>query len=220
MFAADCFELGLLIRPHGVRGQVVAEFDADDPRAYQKLKRVFVQRPDAPDSAPLTEFKVLKTQFTGSEADGTRALLTLEGVSTMDDADALRGATLLLPLTELPPLTGAGQFYYHEVVGFTAIDAAAGELGPVLTFYELPQHDVLAVQHGKFEVLVPVNDEVIRTVDRAQRQLNIMLPDGLLALYTEEPKEREPRTRKARKGKKASNPAPETSALAKTDPAA
>ncbi len=186
----DFFELGTVIRPHGVRGQVVVELDTDQPAAYKKLKAVHLQRPGA--AAPDAKASAVeKVQLTGS--DGLRALFTLTGIDSMEAAETLRGATLWLPLAELPPLTGAGQFYYHEVVGFTVIDAAAGELGPVITFYELPQHDVLAVEHGKFEVLVPVNDEVIKSVDRVARTLHVELPDGLLDIYTEEVKVKEPR---------------------------
>lgn len=183
----DFFELGTVVRPHGVRGQVVAVLDTDNPRDYATLKRVFVQLAPVAGAkpTPMREVKVSKVQFT---SDPKRVLLTLAGVESMDAADTLRDALLLLPLVELPPLTGAGQFYYHEVTGFTVVDAVAGPLGPVETFYELPQHDVLAVRHGTHEVLIPVNDAIIKRVDREARELHVTLPEGLLAIYTEEVK--------------------------------
>ena len=198
MVKDNFFELGTIIRPHGVRGQVVVELDTDQPDAYKKLKAVHLHRPGGP--APVV-VKVEKVQLTAG-AGAPRALFTLTDISTVEAAEALRGATLWLPLTELPPLTGAGQFYYHEVVGFTVIDATAGELGPVTTFYELPQQDVLAVDHRGFEVLVPVNDAMIQSVDRAARTLYVTLPDGLLDIYTEEVKPKEPRFKGNPKGRK------------------
>ncbi len=188
----DFFELGTVIRPHGVRGQVVVELDTDQPDAYKKLKQVLVRRVGATKHEPMA---VEKVQLTGS-GDDNRALFTLTGSTTMEAAEALRGATLLLPLADLPPLTGAGQFYYHEVVGFTVIDATAGELGPVITVYELPQQDVLAVDHRGFEVLVPINDTMITAIDRAARTLRVALPEGLIDLYTEEVKPKAPRFKK------------------------
>ncbi len=203
MSTDNFFELGTIIRPHGIRGQVVVELDTDQPAAYKKLQRVHLQRPNAPALTPVVVEKVQLTAGAGTP----RALFTLAGITTVEDAEALRATTLWLPLTDLPPLTGAGQFYYHEVVGFTVIDAVAGELGPVTTFYELPQHDVLAVEHRGFEVLVPVNDTVIKAVDRTARTLSVELPDGLLALYTEEVKPKEPRLKG--KGGKGKQPASE-----------
>ena len=192
MVKDDFFELGTIIRPHGVRGQVVVELDTDQPATYTKLKKVQLLRPN---SAKPEEVVVEKVQLTTGDK-GTRALFTLQGTTTMEAAEALRGATLWLPLVELPPLTGTGQFYYHEVIGFTVIDAVAGALGPVVTFYELPQQDVLAVDHRGFEVLVPVTDSMIQTVDRTARTLYVTLPEGLLDLYTEEVKPKEPRFKK------------------------
>ena len=174
---------------------MVVELDTDQPAAYKKLKSVHLQRPG---TTALAVMAVTQVQLTAG-AGAPRALFTLTDVTTVEAAEALRGATLWLPLAELPPLTGAGQFYYHEVVGFTVIDAVAGELGPVVTFYELPQQDVLAVEHRGFEVLVPVNDAMIQTVDRAARTLHVTLPDGLLAIYTEEVKVKEPRQKKGGK---------------------
>jgi 16S rRNA processing protein RimM len=195
----EFFELGTIIRPHGVKGQVVVEFDTDQPAAYKKLKAVYLQRKSVVEVKPVG---VEKVQITGSEG-GTRALFTLTGVATMEAAEELRGVTLVLPLRELPPMTGKNQFYYHEIVGFTVIDAVAGELGPAITVYELPQQDVLAVEHRGFEVLIPVNDAMIQAVDRTARTLHVTLPDGLLDIYTEEVKPKTPRFKR----KKTTTPA-------------
>lgn len=188
-FPDDYFTLGTIIRPHGVRGQVVVELETDQPAAYKKLKRVYVQRPGVSTAEPVAIGAVQLTTSGGAP----RALLTLAGIDSMDAAETLREAVLWLPLAELPPLTGAGQFYYHEVIGFTVIDAVAGPLGPVVTFYELPQQDVLAMEHRGFEVLVPVTNTIVTAVDRAARTLHVALPDGLLDIYTEEVKPKEPR---------------------------
>jgi 16S rRNA processing protein RimM len=209
----DFFELGTVIRPHGVRGQIVVELDTDQPEAYKKLKQVLIRRPA---STKHEAVAVEKVQLTGS-ADDNRALFTLAGFTTMEAAEALRGATLLLPLVDLPPLTGKGQFYYHEVVGFTVIDEVAGELGPVLTVYELPQQDVLAVDHRGFEVLVPINDAMIKAIDRSARTLHVTLPEGLLDIYTEEVKPKAPRFKKRGPAKPAANQPPATEGTDKAE---
>ena len=48
-------------------------------------------------------------------------------------------------------------------------------------------------------MLVPVNDEMVKTVDRAARTLHVALPDGLLDIYTQEVKVKEPRVKKRKK---------------------
>ncbi|MFC7667815.1 hypothetical protein ACFQT0_10765 [Hymenobacter humi] len=42
--------LGYIIKTHGLRGHVVAHFDVDDAKAYQKLKTVYLALAGAPPS--------------------------------------------------------------------------------------------------------------------------------------------------------------------------
>ena len=172
----DCYELGSIVKPHGLKGFVVAALDVDDLEAYRKLKTVLLEMPTAP--GKLIEYAVEKLQPQGNE----RALLKLKGIERIEEAEPLRNAKLWRPLTELPALK-EDQFYFHDVVGFTVMDEQLGELGTVETFYELPQQDVLSMRYQGQEVLIPVADELILHADQQARKLYVKLPEGLLEVY-------------------------------------
>jgi len=176
MLLDETFQLGYIIKTHGLRGHVTAHFDVDDPAAYQKLKAVHLTLAGAP--TKLVEYKVEKVQ----PQAGARVLLKLHGIDRIEDAEPLRGAQLHLPLTQLPDLAD-DQFYFHDVIGFTVVDSVLGELGTVENFYELPQQDMLAMRYQGQEVLIPVVDELISHADMAQKQVYVNLPDGLLDIY-------------------------------------
>lgn len=172
----ESYELGYVIKPHGLKGFVVAEFDVDEPAAYTKLKTVYLALAGAP--TRLQAYGVEKVQ----PQAGGRVLLKLREVPRIEEAEPLRGAKLYLPLTELPALD-EDQFYFHEVIGFTVVDEALGTLGTVENFYELPQQDVLAMRYQGQEVLIPVVDELVSHADMASRELFVTLPEGLLDIY-------------------------------------
>lgn len=172
----ECFELGYLMKPHGLRGAIVANFDVDDPAAYQKLKTVYLALASAP--TKLVAYEIDKVQ----PQAGKRALLKLRGYDRIEDAEPLRGSKMYLPLTELPELED-DQFYFHDVIGFTVMDETLGQLGTVENFYELPQQDVLAMRYQGQEVLIPVVDELVSHADMEARQLFVNLPEGLLDIY-------------------------------------
>jgi 16S rRNA processing protein RimM len=172
----ETYQLGYIVKTHGLRGHVAAEFDVDDPTAYKKLKTLYLSFPAAP--AKLQAHAVEKIQF----QHGTRVLLKLKGIDRIEEAEPLRGAQLYLPLTELPELDD-DQFYYHDVLGFTVVDENLGELGVVENFYELPQQDVLAMRYQGQEVLIPVVDELISHADTDERKVFVNLPEGLLDVY-------------------------------------
>jgi 16S rRNA processing protein RimM len=176
MLLDETYQLGYIIKTHGLRGHVAAQFDVDDAAAYTKLKTVYLAFAAAP--TKLVEHAVEKVQAQANN----RVLLKLRGIDRIEDAEPLRGAQLYLPLSALPKLE-EDQFYFHDVIGFTVVDTELGELGTVENFYELPQQDVLSMRYQGQEVLIPVADELIGRADPEQKKLYVTLPDGLLDVY-------------------------------------
>ncbi|KAA9338364.1 16S rRNA processing protein RimM [Hymenobacter busanensis] len=176
----ESYELGYVVKTHGLKGQVVAEFDVDDVEEYLDVEEVFVERPVG--SGKLYRFAVERL----SQQAGTRVLLKLKGVDRIEDAELLRGLKLFRPLDELPELED-DQFYFHDVVGFTVVDANLGKLGTVEAFYELPEQDLLAMRYQGQEVLIPVVDELVQHADEDSKELYVTLPEGLLEVYLSPP---------------------------------
>ncbi|MFD2786584.1 ribosome maturation factor RimM [Hymenobacter rubripertinctus] len=172
----DCYQLGSLGKPHGLKGFVVAFFDVDNLADYRQLKTVLLEMPTAP--GKLVPYGVEKFQ----PQTGNKVLLKLQGIDRIEEAEPLRNAKLWRPLAELPALAD-DQFYFHDVVGYTVVDEVLGQLGVVETFYELPKQDVLGMRYQGQEVLIPVVDELVRRADQTTRQLFVKLPEGLLDVY-------------------------------------
>ena len=172
----ETFQLGYILKTHGLRGHVAAHFDVDDAMAYAKLKSVYLALSSAP--TKLVEHAIEKVQ----PQSGNRVLLKLRGIERIEEAELLRGAQLYLPLAQLPELED-DQFYFHDVIGFTVVDSALGELGTVENFYELPQQDMLAMRYQGQEILIPVVDEIVSHANHAAKQVHVHLPEGLLDVY-------------------------------------
>jgi len=172
----ECFELGFIVKPHGLKGQVVTQLDVDDAATYDRLKTVYLALATAP--TKLTAYKVERL----NPQVGQRVLLKLRGIERIEEAEPLRGAKLWLPLSELPAL-GEAQFYFHDVIGFQVVDEVEGPLGVVENFYEFPQQDVLAMRYQGQEVLLPVVDELVSHADMEKKQLFVRMPEGLLDIY-------------------------------------
>ena len=172
----ETYQLGYIIKTHGLRGYVVAHFDVDDTKAYSKLKTVYLTLAGAP--AKLVEHHVEKVQ----PQAGSKVLLKLRGIERIEEAEPLRGSQLHLPLTQLPELED-DQFYFHDVIGFTVVDENLGVLGTVENFYELPQQDMLAMRYQGQEVLIPVVDELVSHANQEKKEVYVNLPDGLLDVY-------------------------------------
>lgn len=170
-----CFELGYVEKTHGLKGEVVIVLDVDYPEDYEDMESVFLEI-----KGKLIPFFVEELQLRGS-----KAIVKFEDIDTLPKAQALKGMLLYLPLTELDELE-EDEFYFHEVKGFTIEDDKLGTLGIVLDIYELPMHEVVAMNYKGKEVLFPLNDQIVYKVDRENQTLYTQLPDGLLEVYLDD----------------------------------
>lgn len=168
----DCFELGHLSRLHGLQGELVAFIDSDQPEQYKTMESVFVDR-----RGELVPF------FIDHIAQNSKGhfIIQFEDVDRTE-AEKMVGATLFLPLDLLPPLKG-NRFYFHEVIGFTALNQSE-EIGEIKQVLDRAAQALLQIEgpHGE-EILVPLVDDFIEKVDRTENKFHLNLPDGLLDLY-------------------------------------
>lgn len=170
----DCYQLGYITKPHGLKGEVIAFLDVDFPEEYENLESVLLLRQNE-----LVPFFVLSCAF----QTGQRARLTLEDVQSREEAESIVGSPVYLPLSTLPDLSG-DQFYYHDVVGFKLLDGNI-EIGIIDSVVSTGRQDLFSVKSLKDEeILIPITDEVIKELDREGKRVVTTLPDGLVDVFT------------------------------------
>jgi len=89
---------------------------------------------------------------------------------------------LYLPLKFLPKLSG-NKFYYHEIIGFTVMDKQHGNIGVITGVNDSVSQVLFEVKKDDKELLIPVADNIIDKVDRANKILYVTTPEGLVDLY-------------------------------------
>ena len=99
-----------------------------------------------------------------------------------DEAPKLIGHELYLPEEELPPLTGKS-FYFHEVIGFTVVDSALGEIGTVVDIIDQTAQPVFIIDQNDHQILIPAVDTFIDEIDRTNSIIKVTTPEGLIDLY-------------------------------------
>lgn len=173
MTKEECYRLGNITKPFGIKGQMVFYLDVDSPDDYADLDSAFVEVKGA----------LVPYFFKVDNINVNKAVVTFEDL-TPQEAQALAGHDLYLPLDLLPELTG-NQFYFHEVTGFKVIDVEKGEIGIIQSIIEYPAQPLFSIMNGDKEILIPVIDPIIKKVDREQRTITIEAPNGLIDLYLE-----------------------------------
>jgi len=172
----DCYQLGTIIRKHGLNGELLVNFDVDQPEVYGELEAIFIKEGES----------ILPYFVEHIAISQNRIILKFEGVDTPEQADEFRAMEMYLPLEVLPEL-GEGKYYYHELVGMKVIDKEAGELGDVNNVLDLTNQMLLEVINKENkEVLIPLNDHIVTSVNKENQVVTVDLPDGLLDIYLED----------------------------------
>jgi len=107
-----------------------------------------------------------------------------EDITTEDDADALLKSEVYLPLELLPKLEGT-KFYFHEVIGFAVTDANFGDVGIITGINDSTAQALFEIDRDGTEILIPMNDEFIKDLDRDKKVIHLETPEGLIQLYIE-----------------------------------
>ena len=169
----DCFFLGKIVSKYSYKGEVLAKLDTDEPEAYEQLESVLLDQ-----GGSLIPFFIQESQLHKS------SLLRLRFEDVQDEATAemLIGTEMFLPLTALPPLDG-NRFYFHEVIGFELIDEAEGSLGRITAINDQSNQALFVAEKEGKEMLLPINDDIILSVNRDHKQIRVRCPEGLVDLY-------------------------------------
>lgn len=102
------------------------------------------------------------------------------GVSTKDQADALRGVSLYVDREKLPSLPD-DEFYHTDLIGLEARDPGGEPIGRVTAVHNHGAGDILEITTAghKSALLLPFTKTNVPTVDLASGRLIADVPEGL-----------------------------------------
>ena len=168
--------IGEIVAPFGLAGEMKVRLETDFPERFRKLKRVCLRFPDGhAEMADVEATRPHKTQI----------LLRLQGVDSIEQAEALRN-TFLQVRTQDAVRLPKDEFYIYDLLGCEVVTEDGRVFGKLMHIMRGGGNDVYVIGEGKSEVLLPAIKDVIRSVDLQQRRIVVSPTPGLLPDETEE----------------------------------
>ena len=152
-------EAGEIVTTHGVRGEMKVLPWADGPDFLTEFDRVRIGGAD---------YKVESCRI-----QKTCNLLKVQGVDTMEDAQALRGKTVEVYRCDAP----ADMIFVAELIGMRVI-ADGKEIGKIADVLDYPGNKVYVVS-GQHEYMIPAVRQFVLSTDMENDVMQVKLIEGM-----------------------------------------
>ena len=152
-------QLGVVGAPFGVRGWIKLRSHTDPPERLLDHRSLRIGR-----GSVWRDYRVEERGRSGGALT-----VKLAGVEDRDQAQALRGAEVCVPRSELPPRDDK-DFYRADLIGCEVVNLEGLGLGVVVHFIETPAQ-VLMVVRGAQEFWIPAVPQHLRRVDLRERRV-------------------------------------------------
>jgi 16S rRNA processing protein RimM len=160
--------VGVIGRPHGVRGEVAVELRTDEP------ERRFV-----PGQVLLEEGGTRHFTVRSVRNHSGRLLVSFTELEDRAGAEAVRGMLLTAPVEPDERPAEPGEFYDRHLIGLRATTPDGAELGRVRSVLHLPAQDILEIETAAGPRLVPFVEALVPDVDLEAGRLTVVNLTGL-----------------------------------------
>lgn len=106
-------------------------------------------------------------------------LVRFQEITSLEQAQELRNAVVSVEERRLPPLR-EGEFYYYQMIGLNVFTTTGETVGRIAQVFFSGGHEVWSVRQGKKEHLIPMTEEIVRSIDITGGRAVIEPMEGLL----------------------------------------
>ncbi|MBN3883988.1 MAG: ribosome maturation factor RimM [Nostoc sp. JL34] len=183
-------EIGKIVSPQGLSGELKVYPVSDFPERFEVPGKRWLLRLDGTEPQPI---ELLTGRYISNK---NLYVIKLTGVETCDQAEALRGCKLMVPVSDRPQLA-EDEYHVLDLIGLEVFMQASGELvGTVVDIIpagndllEVRLHESFTTDKGQMTndkkqktVLIPFVEAIAPLVDLQSRRIEITPPPGLLEI--------------------------------------
>jgi 16S rRNA processing protein RimM len=172
------FEIGIITKAQGIRGEFRVLPTTDDPMRFEKLSgdEIIIRRKNGSE-AP---HKLTNVRFQKGIV-----ILQLEDVADRNAAEKLIGAVICIPAEKALPLD-EGEYYVRDLIGLRAETESGEELGELTRVLHTGANDVYVITPSDTEkskaFMIPAIKDVIIKVSPSEGKIILRLLEGLREL--------------------------------------
>lgn len=146
-------EIAKILKPQGIYGEMKVQLFSNNVDTF--LERGFAYNKQGK-----------KIEYTAIRSSGSNVIITIEGISSRDDAELLRGVFLYLKREDFEELD-ENEHYICDLVGSNVVDETGAALGTLKEIFQHGAADVYVVRGDK-NLMFPALGRVIKSVGNGE----------------------------------------------------
>lgn len=169
----EYFNTGKIVATFGLHGEIILLHKTGQADAFKDIQAVFIEEK----KNSFIPYFIESTRIRNNE----EVYLKLESIDTKEKAAKLLQKQIYLDEEHFRKIVSPDSVLFY--LGFKVKDKVAGIIGQVSEVVELPAQVLLKIHKGNEEFLVPLNGETLQKIDKTNKSIYVILPDGLLDVY-------------------------------------
>ena len=165
----DLFEIGRVLKPRGLKGQMRCfSFLSSHGFANPLTEVYFGINKEISESHPLQNI-IFSGKF---------FFLSVVGIDSHEIAGKMSGADVLISSVHLYPLE-KDEYYWKDIIGLDVLTETGQLLGKIESIFPTGSNDVYVCRNDQKEILIPAIKDVITKVDLVEKQIFVKLLEGI-----------------------------------------
>ncbi len=167
-------KIGATMNPHGLKGELKVFIEEQYEDDFLEADTVFLT---------LAGKKI--PYFIESVRGGNATIVKFEEVDSIEAATKIAKKAMEMRESDLIPESERKTELvesFDYLTGYTIFDKKIGQIAEIEEVIEMPQQEMAVIKYNNKELLIPLNDALIISVDDKTKTVKMDLPDGLLDL--------------------------------------
>jgi len=153
--------LGTIVGVHGIKGSVRVKVHGENPLDF------FSYGPLQDKTGRLYHLSLQ------SHPKDTLVIVKIDGITTRNQAEELRGVDLYIEHSQLPNLEDE-EFYYVDLIGLVVVDLDGNDVGKIVNMHNFGAGDLLEIQDKNREsIFVSFTKEAVPAIDLKAKRVTL-----------------------------------------------
>ena len=161
--------MGKLLKPRGLKGELRAAIFNEHGSVLKVGTEIWLKEDENYLSWKIETIKIA----------GEKSCIKISGCNTVIDAEKVQGSVFFLSRDEFDPV-GKNEHYLVDMIGSRVLDENQKSIGTVKDVLIMSAQNIIVVETGENEILIPYVDAHIELFDKQKKNLIVKDVVGLI----------------------------------------